>query len=945
MVGGGHKYQNQSPSELFRGMAANAQQALKAKDDGNNFYKQLKFTDAVNCYRKAATLDPQNPVYLSNESAVLYQVGLYALCIEVASKAISILQGKADPSGLVPKLRARLARCFVAIGRVDEAIKMLKEDSTTLDNDNQIYLDGSFAHMQHEERIKAEDSPLAHECAVPSVRGSLQSPFYQYDLPISHERPGSLLLMSEEEPLAYPNALNCFDTGNRPFDELDLLFTHNNDLRHVLYTITGWAKTIPSTAKSKKDKQLAKLNIHLHEQNPRVLARHVLLLFVMAHPDLSESFRVHAANFIYYVWLSTALLPPFFSMLVSTLHELCQLSFNLETWRKNERSSWIEFGDEADLKAVRDCWIMWGAATEDEPKCRKDLAARVRLIQDRSADVLQRHYSTMFDCAESRASPLCRAEKAFFEKYQMILPAPELMEGDTNIPPKSLQKWLINPTLDVADPSVSVKDATIWIPEGRPDGFIFGDDPVHADYFRDWKTHTKETAADSKKKGEKPQATAFPGYSVLTVMYLSRLIHDLSYLKTLGAVSIRIWGGQFVDFNDIGSRVGQMITGEGIAFDRIHTGSLSQSIGALQTVVNAQLLLKPNLAHTALWILSEVHSTNRGDLQNYLYSKLRVENPKMIAPLGLFRRNIYTRNDVEHVFHIPGVHPDRDLETTNEACISQTLTGVGGWDLNMIKTWALDIFAYICMPPPARTKPPAFNFVVDANSSNLTTFIRVLELLLRRGVPATIIQLVVHSIFSGQISVSLLDDCINGSCQLDFKFNTIPYLMELSTLLTIARSKRLSRLVLTSPDIQRYPIIQDINACHWFQAQVVPIDNHPPASVHPFNPSINILIVDKTVQFEGSTTLIERLSMCKNREDYMSLVSKHAANIHVVSAVYWVPPATTKTASQCTFGFWLPPSFISKVSNRAHQSLLIFRTDIYMCAGVSSLATMQCTTD
>ncbi|KIM41915.1 hypothetical protein M413DRAFT_71143 [Hebeloma cylindrosporum] len=55
--------------------------AEAANQQGGVFYKEGKFAKAQKCYQQAVTLDPKEPKYASNLSAVLYELGRYAACI------------------------------------------------------------------------------------------------------------------------------------------------------------------------------------------------------------------------------------------------------------------------------------------------------------------------------------------------------------------------------------------------------------------------------------------------------------------------------------------------------------------------------------------------------------------------------------------------------------------------------------------------------------------------------------------------------------------------------------------------------------------------------------------------------------------------------------------------------------------------------------------------
>lgn len=46
-------------------------QALKAKENGNTFYKSKNFDEALKCYTQASELDPTDMTFLSNKAGEL----------------------------------------------------------------------------------------------------------------------------------------------------------------------------------------------------------------------------------------------------------------------------------------------------------------------------------------------------------------------------------------------------------------------------------------------------------------------------------------------------------------------------------------------------------------------------------------------------------------------------------------------------------------------------------------------------------------------------------------------------------------------------------------------------------------------------------------------------------------------------------------------------------
>ena len=64
--------------------------ALNHKNEGNKLYKESKFDEAIEEYKKAHELNPRVPAYVLNHSAVLFAQQKWDECIEMCQKAIDL---------------------------------------------------------------------------------------------------------------------------------------------------------------------------------------------------------------------------------------------------------------------------------------------------------------------------------------------------------------------------------------------------------------------------------------------------------------------------------------------------------------------------------------------------------------------------------------------------------------------------------------------------------------------------------------------------------------------------------------------------------------------------------------------------------------------------------------------------------------------------------------
>jgi len=68
--------------------------AIRAKDRGNELYKDKKFDEAIAAYNEAIALDPTNMTFLSNKAAVYFTTKQYDECIVACTEAVEV--GKAN---------------------------------------------------------------------------------------------------------------------------------------------------------------------------------------------------------------------------------------------------------------------------------------------------------------------------------------------------------------------------------------------------------------------------------------------------------------------------------------------------------------------------------------------------------------------------------------------------------------------------------------------------------------------------------------------------------------------------------------------------------------------------------------------------------------------------------------------------------------------------------
>ena len=101
--------------------------AKRKKEEGNDFYKNKKFAEAIECYEKAIELDPANMTYLNNKAAVSFQQKNYEETIKLCLEAVEVGKKYRAPYEDRAKAYTRAAKAYQKMGNLDMAIEMCNE--------------------------------------------------------------------------------------------------------------------------------------------------------------------------------------------------------------------------------------------------------------------------------------------------------------------------------------------------------------------------------------------------------------------------------------------------------------------------------------------------------------------------------------------------------------------------------------------------------------------------------------------------------------------------------------------------------------------------------------------------------------------------------------------------------------------------------------------------
>lgn len=378
-------------------------EATILKEKGNECYKKLEFIQALKYFEEASNLDPKDPVYYSNQSAVLYEMGNYDLSIEKAKIAIN-LEPKED---LLKKLISRILKCLFLTENYKQFTISYEEYKkvTTLD---------SMYEKFNAQSLEILSKDFKNYSPLPCISRPKLLPFENNYL-LSLEQSSSLLqsLHNEESPyrLHIKDLIEKFHQN-----ELDLLYSPSGDPRNFLEACLD----LRIQQDTFKDSWIKKINIVLQDENPKILARNVLLIYLLVNdnPDEKKYF-----SDLYFIWISINLVESIHKFLISTLDDLINCSESLKKWKLNDKTKFLNIS-EKDLMGSRKIWKEWKESKDE----LVDIVSKLKK-------------APKMDVGDKGEA--FKQEMDFYDNNSMILPLPEYQ--DSNI--KDSHKWKLNSTL------------------------------------------------------------------------------------------------------------------------------------------------------------------------------------------------------------------------------------------------------------------------------------------------------------------------------------------------------------------------------------------------------------------------------------------------------------------------------------------------------------------
>lgn len=154
----------------------NPELSAQAKDEGNNFFKNQKYPEAIKAYSEAIKRDPANAVNYSNRAAAYTKLGEYPLAIKDCDEALS-----RDPKMLKALLRKGNAQYFLkeyskCLTTFDEALKLDPENEEAKSGMNKtiVAIQGQSGDDEEVRRRGMADPEVRQIMEDPAMQAVLQ---------------------------------------------------------------------------------------------------------------------------------------------------------------------------------------------------------------------------------------------------------------------------------------------------------------------------------------------------------------------------------------------------------------------------------------------------------------------------------------------------------------------------------------------------------------------------------------------------------------------------------------------------------------------------------------------------------------------------------------------------------------------------------------------------
>ncbi|KAI1766876.1 hypothetical protein GGR53DRAFT_528115 [Hypoxylon sp. FL1150] len=698
----------------------NARVAAKARERGNQLYKERLFSQAVEAYEKASRLAPGDPTPLSNLSAIHFETGRYADCVDSTAKALGLLQPGAETGALRQRLLVRQARAYLHQSKLDEAEKLLD-------------------HVEPDKDLE-------------SLRG-LVGGLREFDAFSSHPKlVRELLLQLPRTRPSIANTLDYFPTGNDNAESvytrelaksasndpvLSLMFCGIGDARNLFQTVIGYN----SSTKGAKGTQ--KLHITMLDINPAIIARDLIIFSLVnevtsANPA-SRDVILLSLSYLY----CTEIVPPF--VWTKLQETIVNLLGSLREEKQPLTFLSIPVSQMGQIIQTLESWQQGPATAYKTSRVRLAIAEEL-LAKTRSLSKIG------VSCPEHY--PECKSDHKIFDEFRVLFPPmdvltslePELSALDTNLHSSVLgakkrvddyldKHWKVNVTL------VDAKFQADQPPGALP---YFGQDPF--DTIKSLNDISPKLVLDENKSR----------YHVLKYAgrFFARL--SLSILMLKDRLTIEVIVGEMAD-----------------TLERLRYGHLDrypQDHGGRGQESSSASMEWPQKYHV-------IHASNipdyiGGSLTNFLYATPVLEEGGGTGVTSNVMRNPGKWHNTEHfnaeylIMHDHAEIHKHFLVKKRMSMFFLDMRDYVRWERCQngalpleqlmpqkdLSKWLLAHFLKICLPSD-RPADGSYKLVFAPN--NMTVFIRLLVQMVEVGYPGHWLLPIISSLAAGSITTTV----------------------------------------------------------------------------------------------------------------------------------------------------------------------------------------------
>ncbi|KAJ7222756.1 hypothetical protein B0H12DRAFT_1241063 [Mycena haematopus] len=425
-------------------------QAVQAKTKGNSAFKESKWLLASRHYQQGEKLDPVNPIYPSNLSAALFEMGSYNECISAILRSFAHLDSALEEnSSLASRLSTRLAK---SLSYSFAAGTYVSPDTDIADELARI----EEAHSAHEPESGAwrvwrtltdsgdyasEALNLARERLIdlPISKKSFAAAREYYT--ISHDDISSILQKSSEfEDSSLTGEEDSIDLkalSKAKLSYLAFLFAGVGDARHVFGTVITLYEMYPRL--SANQRKALKVHITLLDIKEHALARDLVVMFllskIMSCTDAIEKVELQATLFYLYTAL---VIPRYCYDRFSNVVKEMQVRISQDP---DNFLPWIHL-DNLSVSAIESALALWATRPATSPAA---YVSQTRYLPSDEESAVQNS-----EFGLSTESDWYEHTKAFLIPFALRSRHPEFTFGSTKLQAAAKHvrtTWVINPSL------------------------------------------------------------------------------------------------------------------------------------------------------------------------------------------------------------------------------------------------------------------------------------------------------------------------------------------------------------------------------------------------------------------------------------------------------------------------------------------------------------------